>query len=198
MAYNIGQLSDAQIEALENQYDEMGDELPGVDQYTRCEICGVRYPSDDDYWYFLDDTLQQPCKECHRKQAEEKHEQKLIQAAQTTAAVLSQSTVDRIVGGEVMEISGIEHLTDVVVDQFAGPQGIAKMLWNEYHEEKPRLSRIRILELITRMVKQSDEQRSIKDRHDGGLVTDDDIRAVLMRIAPQMAQPRISQDDDED
>jgi hypothetical protein len=179
------EFSDAQIDHIESLFDEMGEEAVSTDLFVECERCLIKYPADDDYWYFLEGELQQPCKECTRKAAEEKHQMQLIAAAKTATAVLSEATINKIVQGKIVQVSGMEHLTDSVLQIFAGEAGIAKLLYNEYHSEKPNTNRVRILELIARMVSKADEIVAAKEKTNES-VTDDDIRAILERLVPKL------------
>jgi hypothetical protein len=179
------EFSDAQIDHVESMFDEMGDEVESTDQFVECNVCLIKYPEDDDYWYFLEGELQQPCKECTRKAAEESHQHQLIAAAKTATAVLSEATINKIVQGKIVQVSGMEHLTDSVLQTFAGEAGIAKLLYNEYHSDKPNTNRVRILELIAKMVGKTDEIMAAKEKTNE-TVTDDDLRAILERLVPRI------------
>lgn len=184
------EFTDAQIDHLEGMYDELGEETASTEQFVECERCLIKYPADDDYWYFPEGELQQPCKECTRKAIEEKHQNQLMAAAKTATAVLTEDTINKIVRGQVVNVSGLEHLTESVLQIFAGEHGIAKMLFQEYHEARPNANRIRILELITRMIGKVDELTAAKEKVNE-TVTEDDLRAILDRVM-QKQQPKLT------
>ncbi len=63
------EFTDAQIDHLEGMYDELGEETASTEQFVECERCLIKYPADDDYWYFpiLDCPKCGRCHRCHQE-----------------------------------------------------------------------------------------------------------------------------------
>lgn len=182
---DLKDLTDAQIEQVESLFDENGEEIPEAQQYVRCECCQIKYPADDDYWYFKDGKLIQPCIECVRIQSEKKHEKELMSAAKgiITQTSKAKDALTRLKQGELIEVSEAEHLKDAVVNEFGGISAFAAMMRNLYFDPKPNTNRVRLLELYVKLVLKVDESAHGKGKaHEG--VSEDDIRAILERLMP--------------
>lgn len=178
--------SPGQIEQLESLYDLMGEETPEADIFLRCDVCNIKYPQDDTYWYFDGEgEILQPCRECQKKALDAKQDKDLLDAAQTVTEVLPSLVMDKIVKGELVEVSGLEHLRDAFAKVFGGVHGIAKLAWIEYNNPRPNPTRVRILELMAKIVGKADVQAAAKEEKDRA-VSDEDIRAVLQAALPKL------------
>ena len=178
--------SPGQIEQLESLYDLMGEETPEADIFLRCDVCNIKYPQDDTYWYFDGEgEVLQPCRECQKKESDEKEKRDLMAAAETVTSVLPSVLVDRLVHGELIQVSGLEHLRDAFAKVFGGVNGIAKLAWIEYNQAKPNRTRVQILELLTKIIAKADMKEAEKQEKDRA-TSDEDIRAVLEAALPRL------------
>jgi len=178
--------SEGQLEQLESMYDLMGEENPEADTFKKCTSCLIKYPQDDVYWYFDEDgKLMQPCRECQKKALDEKEKKDLMDAAVTVTQVLPSAVVDKLVHGELIQVSGLEHLRDAFAKVFGGVNGIAKLAWVEYNQAKPNQTRVRILELLTKIIAKADAREAEREEQDRA-TSDEDIRAVLEAALPKL------------
>jgi hypothetical protein len=150
-----------------DQIEEM--ESQGVSLDT-CLRCGNSFPPTPEFWNFKGQQRSGNfCKDCTRDDAKEK-----------AMIPLPPELMKRLVAGELVDSSALEHLRDDVLHEFGGSRGFAAQFRAEFDAAKPgSAARVNLLKLAVQLVGESDKKR-------GKTLGDNAEPEDLMRLAAQL------------
>lgn len=183
MSFRLDDLSQEMLAQIEDTYGPDGTVKPEHEFDQECEGCHARLPADDDYFFFKEGELQQPCKACRRNQQDDEHEMALVNATKMATAYLGSNAIGRVAKGELAEVPGIETLAESIGQVFCGESGIAMLMYKEFFSQKPNAVRVRMLELMTKVFKFADEAKEARKGKDSREVSEEDMRAALAKFA---------------
>ena len=183
MSFRLDDLSAEMLTQIEETYGPDGNVKPEREFDQKCDGCGAMLPADDDYFFFKEGALQQPCKACRRKDQDDNHEMALVNATKMATAYLGSNAISRVAKGELQEVPGIETLAESIGQVFCGESGIAMLMYKEFFSQKPNAVRVRMLELMTKVFKFADEAKEARKGKDSREVSDEDMRAALAKFA---------------
>lgn len=183
MSFRLDDLSAEMLAQVEETYGPDGSVKPEHEFDQECDGCHAMLPPDDDYFFFKEGKLQQPCKACMRKQQDSEHEIALVNATKMATAYLGANALGRVAQGELMEVPGVESLAEAIGQVFCGESGVAMLMYKEFFAQKPSAVRVRMLELITKVFKFADEAKDARKGKDSREVSEEDMRAALAKFA---------------
>jgi hypothetical protein len=146
-------------------------EASGVPLMT-CLSCGQQLPVTAEYWFFNGKLRSDVCKDCTRQES-----------SQRANLPIPAEMIRKLVGGEIIDSSGVSHLRDEVRLQFGGVRGIAAQLKLDYDSAKPGSNaRVQLMKSILQLEAEADKAK----RSTGRLDTDpEDLLRVLEQALNQ-------------